>query len=91
MVISVTTPDQPLNLSNEAILSVYLDPILMITTAPTGVTTNDDMILSAGAIAGIVIAVIVVVISVMVVVLAVGKCYRHFHWFHLRYKKSSSL
>ena len=91
MVILVTTPDQPLNLSNEDILSVYLDSILMITTATTGLATDDDIELSAGAIAGIVIATIVVVICVVVVVIAVGRYYRHFCWFHLRHKKSSSL
>ena len=81
LIILEAYPDQPVEFS-EDILSIYLNSFMTTSntgddeTPPTG-TVDDDETLSAGAIAGIVIATIVVVICVMVAVLAVSiYCHR---------------
>lgn len=89
---AVANLDHPLDLSNEDILSSYLEP-LVTTIIPivTTSTTNDDTALPTGAIAGIVIAAIVVVTSVTVIVFAVGIYLRRFCHFHRYHKQSSSM
>ena len=71
-----------LNVSNATVLRAYLDSF--DSTSMTTASSDDHTELSAGAIAGIVIAVIVAVISVMVV-LALGVYFCHHH-----HRKSSS-
>ena len=90
LIILEAYPDQPVEFS-EDILSIYLDSFMTTAvttdddeTVPTGTVDDDVETLSAGAIAGIVIATIVVVIFVMVAVLAVS-IYCH------RQKRSGSL
>ena len=63
-------PRQPFNLSND-VLRVYLDSFISM---PMTTTVDDDTSLSAGAIAGIVIATVAMVICIVVIV-AVGIYY----------------
>ena len=71
---------EQLNISDDDILNVYLDSLLIttsiITVSPTSII-DDNTSLSAGAIAGIVIAIIIVIIVVMVILVIGVCCCRH--------------
>ena len=73
-----TDPYLPFDLSNEDILRIYLD---LFISMPMTTTIDDDTSLSAGAVAGIVIASVAMVICIVVIV-AVGIycCYHCRQW-----------
>ena len=56
-------PEYPVNLSNKYILSSFLDSF----DSMPMIVTDDDMPLSAGAIAGIVVGAVVIMIIMLVV------------------------
>ena len=68
-IIAESNPVDPIEVSNEDVLSIYLDSIPVIT--PVNTITEDKTSLSSGAIAGIAIAVSFMVISIIIIV-AVG-------------------
>ena len=78
-IIAESNPIDPIEISNEDVLSIYLDSIPVIT--PVNTVTEDKTSLSSGAIAGIAIAVSFMVISIIIIV-AVGMfCFCHHRQF----------